>query len=418
MTHAPRAKQSKITRFLKVIGHFVNQNVLSQVLTAILSLIIVARVTNWWTGPQSYRVYVVGSFNPSEETTQEVWQGFTQKGNPLGTIDGVTVVADRENDAGNPKEATSVAAQLAERSDTLMVLGHVLSTQSKAALPSYLQHIEQPVPVILATETNPELLPDSLPDENPYPVFRLSPTDDEQVTKAADFAVETLKANKFWIVKDTHNKTYSDYLATGFQIQVANAGKGVVMTTTTDELPNPDELRKSGIDCVFFAGDQSHAMILIDQIGSIFPHKKPRIMLSDWSVGPELLPKKGKDAEGIFLTHPLSADAYNKDQYVWYGKQAREIVEHLIRDADVRFSQALTDKEPLSFFFKRVLNVHRVGDARTAIGAIMNERHTFQTPDVTYIFDHDGKSATGEFHIWQIQKGKFVECIEDDGNCK
>src|SRR5215472_12244733 len=162
MTDAPRATQSKRTRFLKVIGHFVNQNVLSQVLSAILSLIIVARVTNWWTGPQSYRVYVVGSFNPSEETTQEVWQGFTQKGNPLGTIDGVTVVADRENDAGNPKEATSVAAQLAERSDTLMVLGHVLSTQSKAALPFYLLHIEQPVTVILTTETNPELLPDSL----------------------------------------------------------------------------------------------------------------------------------------------------------------------------------------------------------------------------------------------------------------
>jgi hypothetical protein len=78
----------------------------------------------------------------------------------------------------------------------------------------------------------------------------------------------------------------------------------------------------------------------------------------------------------------------------------------------------LTEREPLSFYFKRVLNAHRVGDARTAIGAIMNERHTFRSSDLTYIFDHDGKGAANEFHVWQIQKGKFVECKEEDGNCK
>ena len=72
----------------------------------------------------------------------------------------------------------------------------------------------------------------------------------------------------------------------------------------------------------------------------------------------------------------------------------------------------------MSFFFKRVLNVHRVSDARSAIATIMNERHAFQTPDVTYVFDHDGKGAKSEFHIWQIQKGKYVECEEEGGDCK
>jgi branched-chain amino acid transport system substrate-binding protein len=403
-------------RIPKAIWHFVNRNLLAQVLSAMLSLIVVARITNWWTGPQFYRVYVVGSFNPSEEITKEVWQGFTAKGDLKATIDDVSVVTDWVNDAGDPSEAANVARALAGRSDTLMVVGHLLSTQSQVALNSYL--VRQPIPVILATETNPKVLPPHAPDESPYPVFRLSPTDDEQARIAADFAVEEMKADRFWIVKDTRNQTYSTYLAAEFQNRVVSKGKHVVMTTTTDAHPDENELKKGSIDCVFFAGDESHAIILIDQIISTRWGKKPRVMLSDWSVGPNLILRRGQAAEGIFLTHPLAADVYNKDAYVWYGKQAREIVEHLIRDANLRFSQALRDKEPVSFFFKRVLSIHRVGDARTAVGTIMNERHTFQTPDITYKFDHEGKSATSEFHIWQIQNGKFVECEQEDGNCK
>lgn len=333
------------------IWRFVNQNVLTQILSAILGLIIVGRVTNWWTGPQSYRVYVVGSFNPSEETTQEVWQGFVKDGTSIGTIDGINVVADRVNDAADPIEATKVATELAGRSDTLMVLGHVLSTQSKKALPSYLD-IKQPVPVILATETNPDLLPHNLPDEDPYPVFRLSPTDDDQATKAAHFAIDNLKANNFWIVTDTHNRTYSEYLATQFQNQVVAGKKRVVMTTATDAFPDLDNLKKGGIDCVFFAGDEFHAMALMDQIGSIQWVKKPRVIMSDWSVGQNLGPQKGNIAEGVFLFHPLPADVYETEHYTWYGKQARGIVEHLIRDADSRFSQALTDKNPISYYIR------------------------------------------------------------------
>jgi branched-chain amino acid transport system substrate-binding protein len=416
MSHSANEKQSRISRILSSTWHFFNENVLMQVVTAILSLVIVARITNWWTGPQTYRVYVAGSFNPYEETTQEVWNGFSQKSDSLGSIDGINVVIGRANDSGNPDEAAKVASDLAQRNDTLMVVGHLLSSQSKAALPIYLQNIAEPVPVILATETNPELIPANLPDENPFPVFRFSPTDDKQAAKAADFAVERLHADRFWIVKDSDNLTYSEYLVKEFQQQVAKAGKHVIMITTSDSLPNLDVLNKSSVQCVFFAGDETHAMTLIDQIESIQWASRPRIMLSDWSVGPRLIPKEGKAVEGVYLFHPLSANVYNSAQYTWYGSQAREVVEHLVRDADSRFSQTLSNKEPVSYFFKKLLNIHRVGDARTAIGAIMSERHSYQTPSLTYAFDHDGASSTSEFHIWQIQKQKFVECQHD--NCK
>ncbi len=216
MSHPEKAMKPNISRVLVAIWRFLNQNVLTQVLSAILSLIIVARVTNWWAGPQSYRVYVVGSFNPFEQTTDEFWQGFKEKGDAIATINGVSVVMDWANDAGEPEEAKKVAAELARRSDTLMVVGHLLSTQTQAALPSYLG-IGRRIPVILATETNPTLLqspglPPNSPDDEPYPVFRLSPTDDEQAEVAAHFAIEKMGAGKFWIIKDTQNHTYSDYL--------------------------------------------------------------------------------------------------------------------------------------------------------------------------------------------------------------
>jgi branched-chain amino acid transport system substrate-binding protein len=410
-------KPSGGARLLVATWRFVNRNVLTQVLSAILSLIIVARVTNWWTGPQSYKVYVVGSFNPPEETTLEVWQGFTANQLKL-TINGVSVVTERANDAGDPKEAAKIAGMLAARNDTLMVIGHVLSTQSQAALPVYLGS-EPPVPVILATETNPYVVPSNSPDESPYPVFRLSPTDDKQAEIAAEFAMEKLGKNRFWIIKNTNNSTYSSYLASNFQERVVKAGRQVYKITDTDNLPDPDDLRNASIDCVFFAGDESHAMMLIDHIESVPWARKPRIILSDWSVGPNLIPRTGNKSEGIFLTHPLSADVYNKEQYVWYGKQSHEVVEQLITDASLRFAQALTDKEPVSFFFKRILNIHRVADARTAVITIMNERHTFSTtPNITYAFDHYGQSPTSEFHIWQIQKQNFVECEPEEENCK
>lgn len=157
-------------------------------------------------------------------------------------------------------------------------------------------------------------------------------------------------------------------------------------------------------------------MTLINQIGSIKWTSKPRIMLSDWSVGPNLIPREGKAVEGVYLFHPLSAHVYNSTQYAWYGSQAREVVEHLVRDADSRFSQTLSTEEPVSYFFKKLLNIHRVSDARISIGAIMTERHSYQTPSLTYAFDHDGASSSSEFHIWQIQKQKFADCLRDD--CK
>ena len=121
MDDAPIAKQPRMTRILVLIWVFVKQNVLMQVLSAILGLIIVERVTNWWMGPQSYRVYVVGSFEPFQETTQEVWQAFSGKRKPSRD--------DRRwgRHRGRPKKTREtrwgqpVCCQLAGRSDTLMV---------------------------------------------------------------------------------------------------------------------------------------------------------------------------------------------------------------------------------------------------------------------------------------------------------
>ncbi len=62
-------------------------------------------------------------------------------------------------------------------------VGHVLSSTTKAALPIYMKTDPQ-IPVILTTETNPQILPARDDPDQEFPVFRLSPTDDDQALRA------------------------------------------------------------------------------------------------------------------------------------------------------------------------------------------------------------------------------------------
>src|SRR5579885_1338974 len=115
-----------------------------------------------------------------DEATRQIKAGFLNGGNGGLTLNGAAIQFEALNDLGEPSNAQRIAADLAARDNTLLVVGHISSTQTKQALPAYLQKARPPIPVILTTETNPHLLPPKISDEIYYPVFRLSPTDDAQ----------------------------------------------------------------------------------------------------------------------------------------------------------------------------------------------------------------------------------------------
>ena len=107
--------------FVPLVGMLIGSVILQRVVTVILLK------------PDNYKVYLVGPFDRDSEGAEQMWT--TLKQSSLGTLDGVEVALRRENDHGDEVAATRIAQNLAHRPDTLMVIGHLVSTQTRAALP-------------------------------------------------------------------------------------------------------------------------------------------------------------------------------------------------------------------------------------------------------------------------------------------
>src|SRR5581483_684557 len=220
---------------------FVKKFIIPGLVGIVVSVGLLGRVTDWWRGPGAYKIYIVGDFRPSFQATKEVRQGFAEGGDPRTRIDGVPLSIEQRDDSGDPARAAEVASELSGRDDTLLVVGHLVSTQTEAALPYYLRKAKPQVPVILVTETNPNLMPPGTTNER-YPVLRLSPLDNKQAEQAADFA-QRKGARNFWVVEDTSNPTYSRYLALEFIKQVQSRGNRVLLWSNNMMVPSADTLK-------------------------------------------------------------------------------------------------------------------------------------------------------------------------------
>src|SRR5689334_16746394 len=158
----------------------IKSTILSPFLSSVLGLVVITRLTGLFTGPDSYMIYFVGPLG-GDSSIVKIENIFRKA--QLPSIGGIPVKFEELDDSGDPAIARTIAKSLASRSDTLMVVGHVLSSTSKEALPVYMQSDPQ-IPVILTTETNPQILPSSADPDQEFPVFRLSPTDDDQAQSA------------------------------------------------------------------------------------------------------------------------------------------------------------------------------------------------------------------------------------------
>jgi branched-chain amino acid transport system substrate-binding protein len=344
---------------------------------------------------------------------KEISEGFRKSGTQKLEIDGVEIEIKEIDDRGDPREAEGISLRLAKASDTLLVVGHIASTVTKQALPNYMRAIP-PIPVILTTETNPDLLPTETSRRGGIdPIFRLSPTDDAQAKAAAMHAIS--KGGKvFWVVEDTSNSVYSKYLALEFIRTVQQQGKAVVLWSTNSTPPSVETFKALEINCVFFTGRSSDALILIRQIKAFSKGRQmPMIILSDASVDRSLVEQGKGDVEGVYLTHPLKASEYKGERYRSYGKDAYAIVEKLVKDANDEFAPKMRERRLVVYWVRQLLNMHRVHDARLVIGSVMSEavtkRTTFDGTVGQYIFKDDGTRDNADFRVWQVKDGEFKD---------
>ena len=386
-------------------------------LGALIGVMVIGRLTNWVTGPKTYKIYVVGKFD--DEAPRQIWGGLSDGSSQLRTLDGVNLELEKVDDLGDPLNARRVASEISRRSDALLVVGHIYSTQTKEALPVYLQEANPPVPVILTTETNPALLPPRVKKGTYYPVFRLSPTDDDQADKAAQFAISQ-GATTFWVVEDISNPVYASYLAQEFIRQVQQRRNRVLLWSNTLSIPSAESIRALKVNWVFFAGNWPNALILVQQLRAMFAgDKMPGILLSDGCMDQQLIDTGGSDVDGVYLTHPLKAKTYAISNYGIYGKDAVKLVAQMTDDTDHRFSSLAGKQEGLGYFFRRILGIRRVSDARNALIAYMEEAvrtgHEFDlTGGERCQFKDDGRRVNTTFHVWTVNGTEFGD-VRDGG---
>jgi Periplasmic binding protein len=418
-SRGPQAKADKVAGIFRTIASVVLKWLVVPLGTTLIGIMAIGRVANWFVGPASYKIYIVGDMDRSRVARQVA---DTLASTRLGTIDGIPVEVVERSDHGIPQQARDVSEKIARQPDTLMVVGHMSSGQTEQALPAYLK-ADPPIPVILTTETNPELVPVKIKQEVYRPVLRLSPTDKEQVETLTRLIVAS-KARGIWVVQDvSENLIYSEYLATHLIRRLQEKGANVELLSTNLNAPTHKALRVAGIDLVFFAGRWQHALILIRELRAIYGGRMPQIVLSDASADERLIQFGGRDVEGIYLTYPLTVE--QSESRHAYGDYTFSIVDSLLKTANTgEFDEMAVQRAGLTsgviYRLDHLLGLKRVRDARWLIGAVImdaEESHRpFNTPeDISLRFweDLDGEDGirvddNAKFHVWQIRGGKFV----------
>lgn len=392
--------------------------VLLPLVGALISVMLIGRVVDWVIGPKAYKVYVVGNFegadatqNPNPSTADSIWAGISGQGS-LSDINGVPIKFEKWDDAGDPVDAQRISADLATRNDSLLVVGHFASTQTKAALPAYLRIATPPIPVILTTETNPALLPPRSRATGYDPLFRLSPTDEGQAVTAATFAIAH-GARGFWVVETVSNPVYSQFLTRKFSEQALARSSRVVLWTNNLSVPPVQTIQTLNVDWVFFAGGWQDALILVRQIRAMPGGHNVNVILSDAAVDLRLI-QQGSDAvKDVYVTHPMLAETYEgKAGYGMYGYEAFQLTQQLVDKANANFGQIASRTGGFGYWFRRFLGLRRATDARNVMAAVMQDAVLQGIP-----FRLNGgicrfrpETATCEgasFHVWQVQNGTF-----------
>ncbi len=412
---APKEDSSKAEGRAKLaatrLWTLVKKWIVLPIVGVLIGAIVIGRVSELVLGVKTYRVYFAGSLE--EETVRQIGNALFAKGARLHDLNGVQVELQKVDDMGDPVNAQRIAATLAEKRDTLMVVGHVFSTQTREALPAYLQKADPPIPAVLTTETNPNILPPKTVKGDYYPVFRLSPTDDAQAQTAARFALSR-GAKGFWVVEDVTNPVYANFLAREFIRTIQQQSQKVLLWSTSNGIPPVEAIKTLGIDWVFFAGDVQSALILVHQLKAVSGPHKFTVILSDGCTDQQLIDQGSNDVEGVFLTHPMTAARFREAHYGQYGADARALIDQLLEEANNRFGELASRRAKVAYSLRRLLGIRRVADARNAVIALMEEavrtEHSFDlSAQDRCQFRDDGRRKGVPFHVWQVKNGQFTD---------
>ena len=230
---------------------------------------------------------------PSVNAAKLVAEDFNAKGGVLG----MDVVVSAQDDQCKPELATNAATKLVSE-DVPVVLGHICSGATKAALPIYL---ESKIVVMSPSATNPPLT-----QSGDYPnFFRTIASDDMQARLEVDF-VKSLGLKSIAVIHDKgdYGKGFAEFCKKFIE---EDADMDVVLFEgvtpgAMDYGAVVQKIKGSGADAVVFGGYHPEASKIVSQM-----RKKDLDIpfLSDDGVKDDTFIKvAGEYAEGVYATGP------------------------------------------------------------------------------------------------------------------
>ncbi len=214
--------------------------------------------------------------------------------NAAGGVNGEMLVLEIGDDACDPKQAVSVANQMASK-DVQFVAGHLCSGSS---IPASKVYEEEGILMISPASTNPKLT-----DEGGWNVARVCGRDDAQGRVAGAFIAKTFAGKKVAIVDD--KSAYGKGLADETRKALNAAG----LTETLNESINAGEkdysalvskLKDAGVEAVYFGGYHPEAGLILKQMGE--QGLGAKMYSGDSMNSAELWTIAGKAAENLYFT--------------------------------------------------------------------------------------------------------------------
>ena len=293
-----------------------------------------AEVLLGWAGPLSGGGAAVGqqSLNGARQAVDDL--------NAAGGLLGERVALLAEDDAGDPKQAVSVANRLAGRG-VRFVVGH---QNSGASIPASTVYAEEGVLQVSPASTSPQFTERGL-----WNTFRVCGRDDQQGVVAGEYLLRHHRGRVIYLVHD--KTTYGRGLA-GEVKKALNAGGAREAAFEGIDVGEKDfsalvsKMKAAGAELVYFGGIYTEAGLLLRQMreqGLAAP-----LIGGDALFSPELPAIAGPGAEGTLVTfspdpktNPAAAPVLTRleargvapDGLTLYGYAAVQVIARAVQTA-------------------------------------------------------------------------------------
>jgi branched-chain amino acid transport system substrate-binding protein len=216
--------------------------------------------------------------------------------NAKGGVLGQKLVLEVGDDACDPKQAVSVANQMASKGIKMMA-GHFCSSSS---IPASKVYTDEGILMISPASTNP-----ALTDKGGWNVFRTCGRDDQQGAVAGAYMAREFKGRKIAILND--NTAYGKGLADETKKALnANGMKEAMFATYVpgekDYSALVSRMKEAGIDVIYVGGYHTETGLIARQARQQGMHAT--MIGGDALVTKEYWQIAGNDGEGTIMTFP------------------------------------------------------------------------------------------------------------------